>query len=58
MNAQKRLAGVVPVFQTPYRDDESIDAATLEREIDWLFERGAERHRPGDGFGGFASGHR
>lgn len=36
------LAGVWPVFQTPYHEDESIDFATLEREIDWLFERGAD----------------
>lgn len=36
------IAGVLPVFQTPFRDDESIDAATLQREIDWLFERGAD----------------
>ncbi len=35
------LAGVLPVFQTPFADDESIDFATLAREIDWLFERGA-----------------
>lgn len=36
------LGGVLPVFQTPFHDDESIDAATLEREIDWLFELGAD----------------
>lgn len=36
------LAGVWPVFQTPYHEDESIDFATLEREIAWLFERGAD----------------
>ena len=37
------LGGVLPVFQTPYReDDESIDAATLEREIHWLYDRGAD----------------
>jgi dihydrodipicolinate synthase/N-acetylneuraminate lyase len=36
------LAGVLCVFQTPYHDDESIDYGTLEREIDWLFERGAD----------------
>ncbi len=37
-----QLAGVLPVFQTPYHADESIDWTTLEREIDWLFERGAD----------------
>ena len=36
------LAGVWPVFQTPYHEDESIDYPTLGREIEWLFERGAD----------------
>lgn len=36
------LAGVLPVFQTPFHDDESIDFDTLRREIDWLFDRGAD----------------
>lgn len=35
------LQGVLPVFQTPYDDDESIDWATLEREIHWLLEAGS-----------------
>jgi len=38
----KPLAGVLPVFQTPYRDDESIDEQTLEREIAWLYDCGAD----------------
>ncbi len=38
----KQLAGVLPVFQTPYHDDESIDAETLRREIDWLYACGAD----------------
>jgi 2-keto-3-deoxy-L-arabinonate dehydratase len=42
MNSAKRLAGVLPVFQTPYLEDESIDEATLEREIHWLYENGAD----------------
>jgi 4-hydroxy-tetrahydrodipicolinate synthase len=37
-----KLAGVLPVFQTPYRDDETIDAATLEAEIKWLYDCGAD----------------
>lgn len=37
-----QLAGVLPVFQTPFHDDESIDFDTLRREIDWLFDRGAD----------------
>ncbi len=36
------LAGVLSVFQTPYHADESIDYATLEKEIDWLYDRGAD----------------
>ncbi len=36
------ITGVLPVFQTPYRDDESIDFQTLEGEIDWLFSNGAD----------------
>jgi 4-hydroxy-tetrahydrodipicolinate synthase len=35
------LQGVLPVFQTPYHDDESIDFETLDGEIDWLYEEGA-----------------
>ena len=35
-------AGVLCVFQTPYRADESIDFDTLDGELDWLFERGAD----------------
>lgn len=38
----KTISGVLPVFQTPYRLDESIDYETLRREIDWLFENGAD----------------
>jgi 4-hydroxy-tetrahydrodipicolinate synthase len=32
---------ILPVFQTPFHEDESIDFATLEREIRWLLEQGA-----------------
>ena len=38
----RRITGVLPVFQTPYHDDETIDFATLEREIGWLFDHGAD----------------
>src|SRR5688572_24873641 len=41
-STQNKLAGVLAVFQTPYNEDESIDAATLEREIDWLFACGVD----------------
>ena len=36
------LAGVLPVFQTPFHDDETIDVETLEHEIDWLYDSGAD----------------
>lgn len=36
------LSGVLPVFQTPYRADESIDFEVLAREIEWLFEMGSD----------------
>jgi 4-hydroxy-tetrahydrodipicolinate synthase len=38
----RSLAGVLSVFQTPYAADESIDYGTLEKEIHWLFDRGAD----------------
>lgn len=40
MQAQYDIRGVLPVFQTPFHDDESIDFATLEKEIEWLFGLG------------------
>ncbi len=36
------LSGVLPVFQTPFADDESLDFDTFAQEIDWLFESGAD----------------
>lgn len=41
-NSNEHLQGVFPVFQTPYRDDESIDYDILQREIEWLFECGSD----------------
>ena len=38
----KKICGVLPVFQMPFTENESIDFATLEREIDWLFEKGVD----------------
>lgn len=37
-----RLQGVLAVFQTPYKKDESIDTLTLEKEIAWIYDRGAD----------------
>jgi len=40
--SKARPQGVLPVFQTPFHNDESLDFDTLQREIDWLFDRGAD----------------
>src|SRR6185295_5443051 len=40
-SSKRELCGVLPVFQTPYHDDETIDYGTLEREIAWLHDCGA-----------------
>ncbi|HTL28378.1 MAG TPA: dihydrodipicolinate synthase family protein [Tepidisphaeraceae bacterium] len=40
--SHKMLRGVLPVFQTPYVEDETVDAATLESEINWLYDCGAD----------------
>src|SRR4026208_1490162 len=43
MNSSRRkVRGVLPVFQTPYHPDETIDLATLEKEIAWLYDCGAD----------------
>ena len=36
------LHGVLPVLHTPLLEDGSIDSATLQREIDWAFQIGAD----------------
>jgi dihydrodipicolinate synthase/N-acetylneuraminate lyase len=40
--APREIAGVLPVFQTPFNEDERIDPATLDKEITWLFDAGAD----------------
>ena len=56
MTRQKReLRGVLPVFQTPWLADETLDLETLEREIAWLHDCGARRHRDGHGVGDAAA---
>jgi dihydrodipicolinate synthase/N-acetylneuraminate lyase len=42
MNSDRFIGGVLPVFQTPFRSDETIDPETLEAEIDWVFEQGCD----------------
>lgn len=39
--ADTAIRGVLPVFQTPFHDDESIDFDTLSRELDWILSTGA-----------------
>jgi dihydrodipicolinate synthase/N-acetylneuraminate lyase len=41
-SAPSSLRGVLPVFQTPFREDEQIDPGALAAEIDWLFENGSD----------------
>ena len=41
-SCKRELGGVLPVFQTPYHADETIDYDTLEREIHWLHDCGAQ----------------
>lgn len=36
------LSGVLPVFQTPYLLDGSVDLETLEAEIRWIIKQGAD----------------
>jgi 2-keto-3-deoxy-L-arabinonate dehydratase len=36
------LHGVLPVLHTPFTENFAIDVPTLEREIDWAFESGAD----------------
>jgi 4-hydroxy-tetrahydrodipicolinate synthase len=38
----KRLQGVLPIVHAPFLDDDSIDAASLKREIDFAFACGAD----------------
>jgi 4-hydroxy-tetrahydrodipicolinate synthase len=41
-SSQRKSGGVLPVFQTPWHTDETIDLATLEKEIAWLYDCGAD----------------
>jgi 2-keto-3-deoxy-L-arabinonate dehydratase len=42
MSKTRSLSGVLPVFQTPFRSDESIDWDVLAREIGWLYDCGSD----------------
>lgn len=41
-STNRAIRGVLPVFQTPYHADYTIDFTTLEREIQWLYDQGAD----------------
>jgi dihydrodipicolinate synthase/N-acetylneuraminate lyase len=41
MVEHSKLSGVLPVFQTPFHTDESIDWETLDVELNWLLDQGA-----------------
>ena len=41
MTHNHELRGVLPVFLTPWLEDETLDQETLEREIAWLYDCGA-----------------
>lgn len=41
MVTDSSMRGVFPVLQTPFDEAGVIDSATLQREIDWVFECGA-----------------
>ncbi|MEE8492137.1 MAG: dihydrodipicolinate synthase family protein [Acidimicrobiia bacterium] len=38
----QRLAGVFPVFQTPFLEDDTIDADVLAAEIEWMYGHGID----------------
>lgn len=42
INLKNDISGVLPVFQTPFHENESIDFEILEQEINWLFDQGAD----------------
>lgn len=39
---QRAVSGVLPVFQTPYAPDGSVDLDALENEIRWIIAQGAD----------------
>ena len=43
MTMSYEIKDVLPVVHMPYTDDQAIDYAVLENEVDYLFETGAPR---------------
>ncbi|MCC6184543.1 MAG: dihydrodipicolinate synthase family protein, partial [Microthrixaceae bacterium] len=42
MSPASEVAGVLPVVQTPYADDGSIDVTALDAELAWVLDQGAD----------------
>ena len=42
MTPLSAIGGVLPVINTPFDENDRIDEASLAREIDWVFEQGAQ----------------
>ena len=42
MSSDDTIRGVLPVVHMPYHEDGSIDFGTLQREVDYLFDTGAD----------------
>jgi len=36
------INGVLPILHTPFTDDDRIDLASFQRQIDWAFSVGAD----------------
>lgn len=51
MEAALQFRGVIPILQTPFDENESLDTAALQREVDFACETAAD----GVAFPGFAS---
>lgn len=43
----RTIAGVLPIAHTPFLDNDDIDYASLERQIDWAYEQGAQGYCSG-----------
>ena len=46
-SASSRIAGVLPIAHTPFRENDSIDEDSLARQIDWAFKHGADGYGTG-----------
>lgn len=42
MNSFKEVHGVLPVLQTPFNAQDEIDKTTLQREVKWVLDQGAD----------------